>query len=68
MFAVVLCELDGGSAGEGPRRPLPDVSRDVRLVLVAQEVVGETHRGEVDFLEQPEEEREVSSHKALRRT
>lgn len=53
--AYVLRELYGGSAGEGPRRPLSDVGRDVRLVLVAQEVVGETHRGEVDFLQQAEE-------------
>lgn len=54
-----LCELQGGSAREGPRRPLLDVLRDVRLVLVAQEEVAETHRREVDLLEQPGNHREV---------
>lgn len=50
--SLVLGELYGGSPGEGPRRPLFDIGRDVRLFLVAQEVEGETHRREVDFLEQ----------------
>lgn len=50
--SYVLSELYGGSAGEGPRRPLFDVGRDVGLFLVTQEVEGETHGREVDFLEQ----------------
>lgn len=60
IIQYALRELYCASAREGPCRPLADVLRDVRLVLVAQQIVGETHGGEVDFLQQPESVRAVS--------
>lgn len=48
----LLCELQRGGPGEGPGRPLLEVQRDVAGALVAQQVVGEVHGGEVDLLQQ----------------
>lgn len=58
----VLGELHGCTAGEGPRRPLPEVGGDLSGVLVAQEVETELHRGEVDLLQQPVNKQEVMRH------
>lgn len=48
----LLCELQRGGPGEGPGRPLLEVQWDVAGALVAQQVVGEAHGGEVDLLQQ----------------
>lgn len=52
MQLRLLCELQRGGPGEGPGRPLLEVQRDVAGALVAQQVVGEAHGGEVDLLQQ----------------
>lgn len=48
----VLRELDGGSAWEGPRRPLANVSRDFLFIFITQEVEREAHGREIEFLQQ----------------
>ncbi len=50
---ALLCQLNGGSSGEGPGRPFPQVCGDLLLVLIAQEEERETHGGEVKFLQEP---------------
>lgn len=52
MSLRLLCELQRGGPGEGPGRPLMEVQWDVAGALVAQQVVGEAHGGEVDPLQQ----------------
>lgn len=49
----LLCQFNGGSSGKYPGRLLLHVSRNLLLVLVAQEEERETHGGEVKLLQEP---------------
>lgn len=49
----LLCQLDGGSSGKGPGRLFLHISRNLLLVLIAQEEERETHGGEVKLLQEP---------------